>query len=91
MDTLIFILAALGVIVTLMTLSFIVGRASVWHDPYNFVQHKDDTAVNPITAKTAAMRHWQNYVTQMPTSEVRSIEHENTKTPTQSNRSIQKY
>lgn len=38
MDNLIFIVSCLGVLGTAMVVSFILGRGSVMHDPYNFVQ-----------------------------------------------------
>lgn len=81
MDTIILLLVASGVILTLMTIAFLVGRGSMLHDPYNFVQHHDtdagdiieETKVAPAITRELAERMWKEHVINQPTKEIRSI------------------
>lgn len=80
MDTLILLLATFGVIGTLMALAFTVGRASVYQDPYNFVQHKEIeedereelTRIMPAVSQEIIKRRWEEYLVNQPTKEMRS-------------------
>lgn len=76
MDTLIFIVSCLGVLGAAMMVAFILGRGSVMHDPYNFVQHHDEpgeTKIAPAITRELAQRMWEEHVINQPTKEIRSI------------------
>ena len=77
MEVLIFIVCMIAIGISLLLIGMAIGRGMVMNDPYTFVQHKDDTMVNQLSAKTLAVRAWENYITQQPTTEMRKIEHEN--------------
>lgn len=75
MDTLILLLAAFAVIGSLMALAFIVGRGSVYQDPYNFVQHNDteETMIMPKITQDIIKRRWEEHLINQPTKEMRKV------------------
>lgn len=81
MDRIILLLVASGVILTLMTIAFLVGRGSMLHDPYNFVQHHDtdagdiieETKIAPAITRELVEHRYHEYLVNQPTKEIRSI------------------